>query len=51
MWTHESIVYMKMDISYWDTAIHYVTQLAQYCDQTLSSNAFSRRSPLYVPLP
>ena len=51
MWTHGSIVYMKMDISYWDTAIHYVTQLAQYCDQTLSRNAISQNSPLCAPLP
>ena len=51
VWTHESIVYMEMDISHWDTAIHYVTQLAQYYDQTLFCNAFSRRSPLYAPLP
>ena len=44
MWTHESIGYPKMDISYWDAAIRYGVQLAQYCDQTLSCNAFSRRS-------
>ena len=36
VWTHESIGYPKMDISYWDAAIHYGVQLAQYCDQTLS---------------
>ena len=45
MWTHESIGYPKMDISHWDAAIHYGVQLAQYCDQTLSCNAISRRSP------
>ena len=45
VWTHESIGYPKMDISYWDAAIHYGVQLAQYCDQTRSFNAISRRSP------
>ena len=45
MWTHESIGYPKMDISHWDTAIHYGIQLAQYYDQTLSCKAISRRSP------
>ena len=46
--THESIGYPKMDISHWDAAIHYGIQLAQYCDQTRSFNAFSRRSsPVY----
>ena len=45
VWTHESIGYPKMDISHWDTAIHYGVQLAQYCGQTRSFNAFSRRSP------
>ena len=45
VWTHVSIGYPKMDISYWDAAIHYGIQLAQYCDQTRSFNAFSRRSP------
>ena len=44
-WTHESIGYPKMDISHWDAAIHYGVQLAQYCDQTRSFNANSRRSP------
>ena len=44
-WTHESIGYPKMDISHWDAAIHYGVQLAQYCDQTRSFNAISRRSP------
>ena len=44
-WTHESIGYPKMDISHWDAAIHYGIQLAQYCDQTRSFNAISRRSP------
>ena len=47
VWTHESIGYPKMDISHWDAAIHYGIQLAQYCDQTLSCYAISRRlSPL-----
>ena len=45
VWTHESIGYRKMDISNWDAAIHYGVQLAQYCDQTLSCNAISARSP------
>ena len=45
VWTHESIGYPKMDISHWDAAIHYGVQLAQYCDQTLSCNAISSRSP------
>ena len=45
VWTHESIGYPKMDISHWDTAIHYGVQLAQYCGQTRSFNAISRRSP------
>ena len=44
VWTHESIGYPKMDISHWDAAIHYGVQLAQYCDQTRSFNAISRRS-------
>ena len=36
-----------MDISHWDAAIHYGVQLDQYCDQTLSCYAISRRlSPL-----
>ena len=43
VWTHESIGYPKMDISHWDAAIHYGVQLAQYCDQTRSFNAISRR--------
>ena len=34
-----------MDISHWDAAIHYGVQLAQYCDQTRSFHAISRRSP------
>ena len=42
---HESIGYPKMDISHWDAAIHFGVRLAQYCDQTLSCNAISRRSP------
>ena len=45
VWTHESIGYPKKDISHWDAAIHYGIQLAQYCDQTQSFNAISRRSP------
>ena len=45
VWTHESIGYPKMDISHWDEALHYGVQLAQYCNQTLSCNAISRRSP------
>ena len=45
VWTHESIGYPKMNISHWDAAIHYGVQLAQYCDQTRSFNAISRRSP------
>ena len=44
-WTHESIGYPKEDISHWVAAIHYGVTLAQYCDQTRSSNAISRRSP------
>ena len=43
--SHESIWYPKMDISHWDAAIHYGVQLAQYCDQNLSCNAISPRSP------
>ena len=46
VWTHESIGYPKMDISHWDAAIHYGIQLAQYCDQTPSCYAISRRLPL-----
>ena len=45
MLTHKSIGYPKMDISHWDAAIHYGIQLTQYCDQTRSLNAISRRSP------
>ena len=37
--------YPKMDISYWDAAIHYCIQLAQLCVQTRSFNAIWRRSP------
>ena len=43
--THESMGYPKMDISYWGAAIHYGVQLAQYCGQTRSFNAISRRLP------
>ena len=50
VWTHESIGYPKMDISRWDAAIHYGIQLAQYCDQTRSFNAISRRSPTVYSL-
>ena len=45
VWTHESIGYPKLDIIHWDAATHYGVQLAQYCDQTRSFNAVSRRSP------
>ena len=45
MWTHESIGYLKNDISHSDPEIHYGVQLAQYCDQPRSLNAISRRSP------
>ena len=45
VWTYESIGYPKMDISHWDAAIRYGVELAQYCDQTRSFNAISRRSP------
>ena len=45
VWTHESIGYPKMNISHWDTVIHYDVQLAQYCDQTLSCDTISPRSP------
>ena len=45
VWTHDSIGYPNMDISHWDAAIHYGVQLAQYCDQTRSFIAISRRSP------
>ena len=34
-----------MDISHWDAAIHYGVQLAQYCDQTQSLSAISRKEP------
>ena len=37
--------YPKMDNSYWDAAIHYGIQLAQYCDQTRSCTANLRRFP------
>ena len=45
VWTHESIGFPKMDISYWDSAIRYGVQLVQYYDQTLSYCAITRRSP------
>ena len=35
----------EMDISHWDAATHYGVLLAQYCDQTLSCYAISRRLP------
>ena len=48
VWTHESIGYLKMDLSHWDTAIHYGIQLAQLCDETRSCNDSLRRSlPVY----
>ena len=50
VWIHESIGYPKMDISYWDAAIHYGVQLAQYCDQPLSCYVISRRLPLLCSL-
>ena len=43
--TYESIRYPKINISHWDAEFHYCVQLAQYCDQTLSCNAISPRSP------
>ena len=37
-----------MDISHWDTTVHYGVKLAQYCDQTRSCNATLQRSaPVY----
>ena len=45
VWTHESMGYLKMDISHWDAAIHYGVQLAQYCDQTRCCNASLRWLP------
>ena len=36
VWTHESMEYPEMDLSYWDAAIDYGVQLAQYCAQTRS---------------
>ena len=48
VWTNESIGYPKMDISYWDAAIHYGLLHAQYCDQTRSCKHFLQRFlPLY----
>ena len=41
-WVHRV---SKMDISRWDSAIHYGVQLAQYCDQPQSCNATLHRSP------
>ena len=38
VWTDESMGYPKMDISDSDAAIHYGTQLAQYCDPTRCCN-------------
>ena len=39
-----------MDISHWDAAIHYGSQLAQYCDQTRSCNPTLWISPpVYSP--
>ena len=37
-------------ISHWDAAIHYGVQLAQYCDQTRSSNVILGRSPPVLSL-
>ena len=51
VWIHESTGYPKMDISHWYSAINYGIQLAQYCDQTWSFNAISRRSPPRCSLP
>ena len=51
VWTHESIGYPNMDLSHWDAAIHYGIKLAQYCNQILSCNVISRKSPLCAPLP
>ena len=45
VWTHESIGYPKMDIRYWDAAIHYGVQLVHYSDPTLCCYAISRRLP------
>ena len=45
VWTHESMGYPKINISYWDAAIHSGIQLAQYCDQTRSLNTITPRSP------
>ena len=45
VWAHEFIGYLKMDTSHWDGANHYGIQLAHYCDQTLSCNAISWKSP------
>ena len=50
VWTHESIGYLKMDISHWEAAIHYGVQLAQYCDQTPFCYDISRRFPPLCPL-
>ena len=45
VWTHESIGYPKMDIRYWDAAIHYGVQLVHYSDPTPCCYAISRRLP------
>ena len=45
VWTHESKGYPKMDVSHWDTAIHYGIQLAQYCEETRCCNDSLRSSP------
>ena len=50
VWTHESIGYPKMVIIHWDAAIHYGVQFSQYCDQTLSCYAISRRFPPLLSL-
>ena len=48
VWTHETIGYPKMDITYWDATIHYGIQLAQYCHQTRSCNALFTEIVHYV---
>ena len=52
VWTHETIGYPKMDITYWDATIHYGIQLAQYCHQTRSCNAlFTEIANCVLPCP
>ena len=45
LWTHETVGYQKMDVSHWDTAIHFGIQLAENYDQTRSCNDSLRQSP------